>query len=53
MVCEEDFAESVGQPSAFRVTICPDASNAQNSMAAVSALGRTVCVLIRRLNSSC
>jgi hypothetical protein len=30
-----------------------DASKAQNSMAAVSAEGSTVCVLIRRLNSSC
>jgi len=33
--------------------ICPEANKAQNNMAAVSALGRTVCVLIRRLNSSC
>ena len=33
--------------------ICPEASSAQNSMAAVSAEGSTVCVLIRRLNSSC
>ena len=33
--------------------IWPDASKAQNSIAAVSADGRTVCVLIRRLNSSC
>src|SRR5258708_3089145 len=33
--------------------ICPEASSAQNSMAAVSADGSTVCVLIRRLNSSC
>jgi len=31
---------------------CPEASSAQNSMAADSADG-TVCVLIRRLNSSC
>ena len=33
--------------------IWPEASSAQNSMAAVSAEGSTVCVLIRRLNSSC
>src|SRR6266536_708894 len=33
--------------------ICPEASNAQNSMAAVSADGSTVWVLILRLNSSC
>src|SRR5580658_8608741 len=33
--------------------ICPEASNAQNNMAAVSADGSTVCVLILRLNSSC
>lgn len=33
--------------------ICPETNNAQNNMAAVSALGKTVCVLIRRLNSSC
>ena len=32
---------------------CPEASSAQNSMAAVSAQGSTVWVLIRRLNSSC
>src|SRR5688572_11052354 len=32
--------------------IWPEASSAQNSMAAVSAEGSTVCVLIRRLNSS-
>jgi hypothetical protein len=35
------------------VVICPEASSAQNSMAAVSADGSTVCVLMRRLNSSC
>src|SRR5260370_10564076 len=33
--------------------ICPEASSAQNNIAAVSADGSTVCVLIRRLNSSC
>src|ERR1700730_4447469 len=44
---------SVCQPSTLRMLIWPEASNAQNSMAAVSADGSTVCVLIRRLNSSC
>jgi hypothetical protein len=44
---------SVRQPSTFRMLIWPDASNAQNSISAVSADGSTVCVLIRRLNSSC
>src|SRR5689334_8582670 len=34
------------------MVIWPEASNAQNSIAAVSAEGSTVCVLIRRLNSS-
>jgi hypothetical protein len=47
------FVESVCQPSTFRMLICPDASSAQNNIAAVSADGRTVWVLIRRLNSSC
>lgn len=32
-----------------RMLICPEASSAQNNIAAVSADGRTVCVLIRRL----
>jgi hypothetical protein len=32
--------------------IWPEASSAQNNMAAVSADGSTVCVLILRLNSS-
>ena len=41
------------QPSTLRMVIWPEASNAQNSMAAVSAEGSTVCVLMRRLNSSC
>src|SRR5436189_156231 len=44
---------SVCQPSTLRMLICPEASSAQNSMAAVSADGSTVCVLILRLNSSC
>jgi hypothetical protein len=35
------------------MVIWPDAINAQNKLAAVSAQGSTVCVLIRRLNSSC
>jgi hypothetical protein len=33
--------------------VWPEASSAQNNMAAVSADGSTVCVLILRLNSSC
>jgi hypothetical protein len=33
----------------LRMLIWPEASNAQNYMAAVSADGSTVCVLIRRL----
>src|SRR5918994_4030762 len=41
------------QPSTLRMVIWPEANNAQNSMAAVSALGSTACVLMRRLNSSC
>src|SRR5262245_30704106 len=44
---------SVCQPSTLRMLMWPEASSAQNSMAAVSAEGSTVCVLIRRLNSSC
>ena len=44
---------SVFQPSTLRMLIWPEASKAQNNMAAVSADGYTVCVLIRRLNSSC
>src|SRR6516162_4823745 len=43
----------VCQPSTFRILIWPEASSAQNSIAAVSADGSTVCVLILRLNSSC
>ena len=42
----------VRQPSTLRMVIWPDASSAQNNMAAVSAEGSTVCVLMRRLNSS-
>src|SRR3954468_7461813 len=47
------FVASVCQPSTLRMLIWPEASNAQNSMAAVSADGSMVCVLILRLNSSC
>jgi hypothetical protein len=48
------FAASVcQQPSTLRMLICPEASSAQNNIAAVSAEGSTVCVLILRLNSSC
>src|SRR5215204_3710168 len=47
------FSASVAQASTFLIVIWPDASSAQNSMAAVSAEGSTVWVLIRRLNSSC
>ena len=44
---------SVCQPSTFGMLIWPEASSAQKSIAAVSADGSTVCVLMRRLNSSC
>lgn len=44
---------SVCQPSTLRILIWPEAGKAQNNIAAVSADGSTVCVLIRRLNSSC
>jgi len=47
------FSPKVCHPFTLRMVIWPDASNAQNSMAAVSANGSTVCVLTRRLNSSC
>src|SRR6266567_7350039 len=47
------FVASVCQPSTLRMLICPDASSAQNNIAAVSADGSTVCALILRLNSSC
>jgi len=43
-----DFLASVCQPSALRMLICPEASSAQNNIAAVSADGSTVWVLIRR-----
>src|SRR6185436_17324960 len=47
------FSPRVGHPSTFLIVIWPEARSAQNSIAAVSAEGRTVWVLIRRLNSSC
>src|SRR6202035_2787429 len=47
------FVARLCQPSTLRMVICPEASSAQNNMAAVSADGSTVCVLILRLNSSC
>ena len=47
------FVASVCQPSILRMLIWPEASSAQNNIAAVSADGSTVCVLILRLNSSC
>src|SRR5260370_40322442 len=47
------FVASVCQPSTLRILICPEESNAQSNIAAVSADGSTVWVLIRRLNSSC
>src|SRR5438876_10168181 len=46
------FVARVCQPSTLRMLICPEASSAQNNIAAVSADGSTVWVLIRRLNSS-
>jgi hypothetical protein len=52
MVRSECLSAGLRQPSTFRIAICPEAINAQNNIAAVSALGSTVCVLIRRLNSS-
>jgi hypothetical protein len=53
MTASVGLVASVCQPSTFRMVICPQASSAQNSIAAVSGDGRTVWVLIRRLNSSC
>ena len=47
------FVVMVFQPSTLRMLVWPEASNAQNNIAAVSADGSTVCVLILRLNSSC
>jgi hypothetical protein len=44
------FVARVCQPSTLRMLICPEASSAQNIIAAVSAEGSTVWVLMRRLN---
>src|SRR3954452_9927010 len=46
------FRHCLGHPSTFLMVIWPEARSAQNSIAAVSAEGSTVWVLIRRLNSS-
>src|SRR3981189_3862850 len=53
MIEAEGFSARLCQPSTLRIVIWPEASRAQNNIAAVSAEGRTVWVLIRRLNSSC
>src|SRR3981189_2831757 len=53
MIEAEGFSARFRQPSTLRIVIWPEASRAQNNIAAVSAEGRTVWVLIRRLNSSC
>ncbi len=37
------------QPATLRMTIWPEASSAQDSIAAISAEGRTVCVLALQL----
>lgn len=47
------WVASVCQPSTLRMVICPEASSAQNSMAAVSGDGSTVWVLIRRFVDLC
>jgi hypothetical protein len=41
------------EPSSFRMTIWPEASSARNKHGLHLGAGSTVCVLIRRLNSSC
>src|ERR1700739_292103 len=46
------FWVRVSHPSTLRMVIWAAASSAQNNMAAVSAEGSTVWVLMRRLNSS-
>ena len=53
MTASVGLVASVCQPSTLRMVICPEASSAQNNIAAVSGDGRTVWVLMRRLNSSC
>jgi hypothetical protein len=47
-----DVVANVRQPSTLRMLTWLEASNGQNNMAAVSADGSTVCVLILHLNSS-
>jgi len=47
------FVASVFQPSTLRMLIWPEVSKAQDNTAVVFADGKMVCVLIRRLNSSC
>ena len=44
--CAIGLAASICEPSTLRMLIWPEASKAHNSMAAVSADGSTVCVLI-------
>ena len=44
--------DELRQPSTLRIVTRPEASKAQNDMAAVCAEVRTVWILIRRLNSS-
>ena len=43
---------SVSQPSTFRIRICPEARSAHSNIGTVSAQGSTVCVFMRRRNSS-
>jgi hypothetical protein len=47
------FLARLCHPSTLRIVIWAEASSAHNSIAAVSAQGNTVWVLILRLNSSC
>ena len=44
--------ERVSHPSTLRMAIWPEARSAQSGMGAVSSQGSTVCVLMRRRNSS-
>ncbi len=44
--------DRVSQPSTLRIWICPEARSAQSNIGTVSAQGSTVCVLMRRRNSS-
>ncbi|MGH6852018.1 MAG: hypothetical protein ACREDJ_02240 [Methylocella sp.] len=52
MIRSEGLSSRLRQPSTFRITICPDARDAHHNIAAVSALGGTVSILIRRLDTS-